>query len=500
MSDTFNIAGLLDQHAVSRARHPAICWHGQVITYGELGTEVRRQANALRAAGIGAGDLVGLCLADTPEHMVMMFALARVGAVFLPLDVRWSPAEINRMVAHFRPRIVLAQHPDVMTTTTLPVVVIDDTWRATVAGMDDDAPITLPADAGLVVSLSSGTTGRPTGPLLRHDQMFARVVSQMASLGFSSAERFMTATPLYFGGGRSFSMSQLMLGATLVLHCPPFTPEKLVQAIRDHEVTSLFLVPTMLRRLLAMEDARLTGLQGLRQLVSSGAPLHIHERDALRRRITPNYFEYYASTEGGGISVLSPADQIRHPASVGRAVFRVEVQVVNDAHCPLPPGQVGAVRYRGSGVANGFFRDPESSRTAFHDGWFYPGDLGEFDVDGFLSLRGRKKDVINRGGVNIYPLEIEQAVATQPDIIEACAFPLPHAELGEEVALACTIRPGVDPATASTAITHHCREALASYKVPARVFILDSLPRNSGGKVVRSQVVAVIGAGGAGLA
>jgi len=494
VSNSLNIASLLDLHAITRAKHPAIIWHDRVKSYADLAADVRRQANALMAAGVRPGDVVGLCLGDTPEHMEMLFAIARIGAITLPMDIRWTPAEIGLLVAHFRPTVIVTGRdlPDLPTEAR--VLMVDDAWRTQLAAMSDDAPLILAEGAPLLVSLSSGTTGRPTGPLLRHEQMYARVVSQMASLGFNAADRFLTATPLYFGGGRSFSVSQLVMGATLVLHCPPYKPAELVQAVGRHGVTAMFLVPTILRRLLTLDDEALAPMRGLRQLISSGSPLHLHEREAVRAKVTPNYYEYYASTEGGGVSILAPADQVDHPASVGRVVFRVEMQLVDDNHTPLASGQVGAVRYRGPGVADAFFRDPESSMAAFRDGWFYPGDLGEMDADGFLSLRGRKKDVIIRGGVNIYPLEIEQVVTLLPEVMEACVFPLPHPQLGEEVALAYVLEEGADAADSLARIKAHCAANVAPYKVPSRYFLLDHFPRNSGGKVLRARVIDAVAA------
>lgn len=489
MSDPLNIASLLDQHARARPRYPAIIWRDETISYERLAATVRRQANLLVAAGIGPGDVVGLCLSDTPEHLQIIFAIARIGAITLPMDARWTTPEIGRMAAHFHPALIVTDRDMTGLTPSIRILRIDDAWREQAAMAADEAPVILAKGEPLLVSLSSGTTGRPTGPLLRHDQMFARFVSQTASLGFNSEDRFMTATPLYFGGGRTFSMAQLAIGATLVLQCPPYKPEALAKAVGDHGVTAMFLVPTILRRLLTLDTEALAPFRGLRQLISSGAPLHLHEREAVRTRMTPNYYEYYASTEGGGVSILSPADQHEHPASVGRPLFRVEVELVDDDHKPLPSGQVGAVRYRGPGVAEGFFRDPENSATAFRDGWFYPGDLGEMDDEGFLSLRGRKKDVIIRGGVNIYPLEVEQVVTLMHEVADACVFPMPDAQFGEEVALVYVATPGADIDGLDERIRAYCAASIAPYKTPTRIFRLDSFPRNSGGKVVRAAVV-----------
>jgi len=488
MSSGFNFAETLDHAARSRGDHPALIHDGTTLSHAEFAALVRRTATVLTEDGIGRGDLVGLGMQDSIEYVALLFALARVGAITLPVDARWHEDEKRRMVEFFAPRLLFSDDP-LPGIEGCPVQLADDAWKARVATASEDAPIVHAPDLGMVVSLSSGTTGRPTGPLLTHEQMYARTVSQMASLGFSCYDRFMTATPLYFGGGRAFTLSQIAIGATLILNTPPFKAQELARAVAETETTALFLVPTLLRRLLELPDSELAGFHGLRQLISSGSPLHAHEREAVRARLTPNYYEYYASTEGGGVSVLAPADQRAHPETVGRPAFRVDLQIVDDAHAPVAPGETGHVRYRGPGVAEWFFRDEDAAAKAFHDGYFYPGDLGALDAGGFLTLKGRSKDVIIRGGVNIYPPEIERIASALPAVAECCVFPVPHAAFGEEVGIAVVLRDGADATAVQTSITEECAAKLARYKLPQHFFVMDSFPKNSGGKVVKPKVM-----------
>lgn len=493
MSRGFNYAEPLDQAAVARGNHPALIHEDACLTHAEFAGLVRRVANVLAEDGIRKGDLVGLGMRDSSEYVALLFALARIGAITLPVDARWRISEKHRVVSFFKPRILLSDEP-IPGISECPVVVAGAQWRARVQAASDDAPIVMEEDAAMLVSLSSGTTGRPTGPLLTHEQMYARTVSQMASLGFSCYDRFMAATPLYFGGGRAFTLSQLVIGATLILNTPPFRTEDLARAVKETQTTALFLVPTLLRRLLELPDDALQGFRSLRQLISSGSPLHSHERVAVRERLTENYYEYYASTEGGGVSVLAPGDQKLHPDTVGRPAFRVDLQIVGPDHEPLGAGETGQVRYRGPGVAQWFYRDDEAAKNAFRDGYFYPGDLGAISTDGFLTLRGRSKDVIIRGGVNIYPAEIERVVSAVAGIADCCVFAVPHATLGEDVGIALVLAPDMSEDAARQAVMAECSLRLASYKNPKRVFFLPAFPRNSGGKVVKPEVVrAVLG-------
>jgi acyl-coenzyme A synthetase/AMP-(fatty) acid ligase len=339
-----------------------------------------------------------------------------------------------------------------------------------------------------VLSLSSGTTGRPRGPLVTHRQFGARLVMHWTSLGFNRHDRFLLATPLYFGGGRGFAISFLCTGATVHFRPPPVEPDALAEIINRERITALFLVPTQLRRLLALpaRDGHL--LPHVRVLVSSGSLLHAHERLAIMERITPNMLDYYSSTEGGGISVLTP-DEIRaKPSTVGRPVFGVDVEIADETHRALPACEVGRIRYRGPGVAAGFFKDEEASREAFRDGWFYPGDLGRFDEAGYLSIVGRAKDMIIRGGINIFPAEIEHVLLQHPHVTEAAVVGWPSRIYNEEVAAFVVPRDGVDEA----ALIAHCRAHLAPYKVPKRVFLQPDLPKNAGGKIEKPKLVAAL--------
>ncbi|MGI9485918.1 MAG: class I adenylate-forming enzyme family protein [Geminicoccaceae bacterium] len=474
-----NLAVLLDQHAIGRPSHPALIHETASLTYGELAKTVRRFADKLAADGVGKGDLVGVGLKDRPAHVMMLFAVMRLGAVIMPVDWRWTASETAALATDFAldALIVESDAPDVPGPRR---IAFDPGWERAASRLAGDAPLVIDRDLPMILSLSSGTTGRPTGPLLTHGQMWARTENQLATLTFNQHDRYLLATPLYFGGGRAFALTHLMIGATLIMFPPPYTLEELVLAVSRHHATSTFLVPTLIRRLLDQPDEMLQDLEGLRLLISSGAPLHAEERAQIEKRLCPGFLEYFASTEGGGISIMTPVDRAGHPDSVGRAAFRVALQVVGDDHEPVAPGEAGVVRYRGPGVADGFFRNTEKSSEAFRDGWFYPGDLGRLDAAGYLTLLGRSKSLIIRGGVNIYPLEIERALQSHPDVMEVAVFGVADREMGEEICAAISAAPG----TTEDILRVFCRERMAPYKVPRHIEFVEALPRNSGGKVL----------------
>jgi len=485
MKTSGNIADRLDDFARTRPNHPAIIGGGRTITYSDLADLVRRIGGHLIDRGIGPGDIVGVCLRDTVAHLALLYGVVRAGAAILPMDVRWTAEERNRIAGFFGAKLVLTE-PGERVAPDLNQAQVADDWWAAVGAADPDRDFPSDDAHGLVLSLSSGTTGTPKGPMHSHKQMHARFATQTITLGFVASDRFLSALPIYFGAGRSFVMGMLYHGTTVVMMGLPYEPPDLVETIVRENISVTLLVPTLLRRLVTIAPERGHLLPGPRLVFTTGAILHPDEREAVLRHVTPNLHNYYGSTEGGGLSVLLPTDSGDAARSVGRAVNNAEAQVVGEDHTPLPAGEVGRVRYRGAACATSFYNDPDATKESFRDGWFYPGDLGKFDTEGRLYLVGRAKDMIIRGGVNIYPAEIEQVLLQHPSVGDAAVVAWPSRDLGEEVAaFVVASEPGPEEA-----LLQHCRGHLARYKVPRAIFLVDSLPRNGFGKVLKNELAS----------
>jgi len=474
-----NLVDAVLANADRRPDWPALEQDGAALTYAGLRDAVDTHARRLLAAGIRPGDLVGLAMRDTVAYVVSMLAVFRAGAVLLPVDVRWTATEQGHVLDYFGAAALLVDQA----VPGLDVRQIEaGSLPPPFAG-----PVDWPhdADAPLLLSLSSGTTGTPKGPRLSSRQFQARLMAEWIGLGFLSSDRFLCATPLYFGGGRGFTLSHLVGGATVVLHPPPYDAAALPGVIERERITSLFLVPTILRRLVGGEEAGRADLSRLRLLVSSGAALHPEER-ARVMELTPGFYNLYASTEGGSISVLTPDAPDGAANSVGRSAVMSRFEVVDDAGAPLLAGAVGHIRQRAPWLPAGFWRNAEATAQSFRDGAYYPGDMGFVDTAGFLHITGRSKDMIIRGGVNIYPNEIERVLLAHPAVGEAAVVAWPSAEWGEEVAAFVTLLAPAGP----DALRRHCRASLASYKVPRTVFVVDDIPRNSAGKVQKAALAA----------
>ena len=480
-----NITDDIAHNARRRPDHPAMIDSTRALDYRSLDADIKRTANHLRDLGIGAGDFVGLAMADTIDNVVAMLGIIRLGAVLIPMDCRWLAEEKIRVAGAFGvPTVIVDDEP----LAGIETLIVNEDWHRAVAQKEPEGEFPSDPKAPLWLSLSSGTTGVPKGPLVTHYQMSLRFMSQWVSDGFTEHDRNMLATPLYFGGGRGFTIVNLIMGATVFFHPPPYRPEDLVETVNKHRITTLFLVPTLLWRLLKIPAGQGPLMPSLRVLLSSGSILHVEEREQILRQLSPCFFNIYSSTEGGAVSVLPPEATGEAARSVGRAAFQTEFEVVDENDRPLPPDEIGRIRHRSPWLPEGFHNNPEETKKVFKDGWYYPGDLGRIDEHGFLYIVGRVKDLIIRGGVNIYPAEIEEILIRHAAVHDAAAVPWESRELGEDVAV-FVVRGDTADGAGETELIAHCRAQLAPYKVPRRIFFVDELPKSSLGKILKTELV-----------
>jgi len=468
-----NLADVVRINALNRPDKAAICHGDEIISYRDAWRSIEGIAAALDAQGAGPGDRVALSMKDHALHLLAHYAVARLGAVILPVDHRWTATERNEALRVLGARLVLA---DGDADGEVETRIVDEDMASTSPGqlpaMDEDV------DRVVLVSLSSGTTGKPKGALVTHRNLYERFVSQWTTIGYDSRDTFAIVTPLFFGAGRSFGMSMLAAGGTVRLVPPPMPPEELVDALCRTDITAAFLPPTLLRRLLPLAPAGSAPLlEHIRYLIVSGEPLYAGEAAAVRERLCPNLVGYYASSEGGGVSVLPSADFAEHADTVGTPTFRTEVRIVGDDGTEVPPGEVGRLCYRGPGVATRFVDSDGVEHGAEPGGWFFPGDLAERLPGGRLALRGRDSDVIIRGGINIYPPEIEAALQQHPAVRECAVVARDDAERGQLV-VAC-----IAGDASADALEAHCRKRLAPYKIPGCFVLLDELPKAPSGKI-----------------
>lgn len=461
-----NLANVIRGHAEQQGTKTAIRCGDESISYAKLWSETERIASWLHQRGVNTRDRVGLSMTEHPTHLIAHYAVARLGAVIVPMDHRWTGKEKEAAATAFNTAVVMTDEDDLSETTTIPLP-------------DMDA-----ADSDLLISLSSGTTGRPKGALVTHRNLYERFISQWKAIGYGKDDCFAVLTPFYFGAGRSFGMSLLAAGGTVLIAPPPMKPHEIIETLQQDTVTASFLPPTLLRRLFAFHKTGQAPLLGnLDYLIVSGEPLYADEAHDVLEKICPNLYSYYASSEGGGISVLRSEDFAEFAATVGKPTYKTDVEIVDENDNDVGTGVIGRLRYRGPGVATRHLDADGVESDAGVGGWFYPGDLAERLETGHIALRGRDKDVIIRGGVNIYPAEIEATLLSHPDIAEAAVMGIADSDRGQIVV--AFIAGALDAGD----LTDYCKDNLAPYKVPQEFRLLDELPKRSSGKVDKQALV-----------
>jgi acyl-CoA synthetase (AMP-forming)/AMP-acid ligase II len=280
------------------------------------------------------------------------------------------------------------------------------------------------------VLLTSGTTGFPKGCLTTHRTFVFHCINNAIEKGLGVHDRAVLASPIYFNAGRSFTLGIIYYGGTMFLH-ESFDAEEILKTIEREKITYMGAVPTMCERLLQVPGVERYDTRSLRCLAITGGKVHEPVLRALKQHITPNIYRTYASTDSGQMAISKPADMDKQPLAAGMPVWCVDLRIVDDQNSPVAVNQVGEIICQSPLATAGYYMNPEATNASFRDGWFYTGDLGYFNEEGYLFVVGRKKDMVKSGGISIYPLEIEGVLYQHPDVMEAAVIGVPDSQWGE---------------------------------------------------------------------
>jgi long-chain acyl-CoA synthetase len=372
--------------------------------------------------------------------------------------------------------------------TTL-VVIEPDGLAATLAGHD---PLTAVADRQpsdtAVILYTSGTTGQPKGAELTHDNLCRNVeVTAATLLTISQDDVILGALPLFHSFGQVVGMGCAVASGACLTLLTRFEPAHALEIIKRDQVTVLPGVPTMYAAILHSAGGAAGDVASLRLCVSGGAAMPVELMRAFEQEFGCMILEGYGLSETSPVASFNHPDRPRKPGTIGQAIAGVDLRVQDDEGAALPPGEIGEIAVRGHNVMKGYWRRPAETAEVLADGWFRTGDLGRADPDGYFSIVDRKKDMIIRGGLNVYPREVEEVLYEHPAVAEAAVIGVPDEMLGEEVAAMVTLKPG---ATATPAeLREHVRGQLAAYKYPRQLWIVPQLPHGDTGKILKRAIV-----------
>ena len=471
------------------------------ISYADLNARVNRLANGLLSIGVKRGDAVALSVGNRIEHLEIVFATAKIGALAIPLDVKWKALELASVAAALEPRFIILQEDcvaeferakELKDLSSLKTVSLssDLSYSGLLNDQSADEPgVHIDEDDPFAVMLTSGTTGFPKGCLATQRTFVFHCINNAIEKGLGAHDKAILSSPIYFNSGRSFTLGISYFGGTMILH-ERFDAEEVLKTIEREKVTYVGAVPTMCERMLHVLESTKYDTSTLRCLAITGGKVHPAVLETLKKNLTPNIYRTYASTDSGQMAISKPADMDAKPNAAGRPVWCVDLRIVDDHGNPVKVGDVGEIICQSPLATHGYYKNPEATNAAFLNGWFYTGDLGYFDEEGFLFVVGRKKDMVKSGGISIYPLEIESVIYSHPAILEAAVIGVPDAEWGEAVKAVVVTKPEVD--LKAEELLGFCKERLSAYKIPKSVEFRASLPHTEVGKVNKVKLTEMI--------
>jgi long-chain acyl-CoA synthetase len=478
---------LFERAAQTRPSDVAIIEETRRWTFAEVAEEVNRIATIIKEQV--KGDTVGVLLLNSERYLSTMLAIWKAGKTAVPLNYLLPPADLGFIIQDSgMSALISSQFFNQALAGIRPlfgdrgvILMADD--PAFVGSQTADS-LTEYRDPALYL-YTSGTTGRPKGVILTHDNLAANVESCQQAGEFDHRDGFLCLLPFFHTYAITGTFLLPLLNGSRMVLVDRFQPTKVLGLIQEHRISVFLAIPSMYR-VLAMTDGDFD-VSSVRFPISGGEPLPVTTAEAFEKRFKVPIFEGYGQTEAAPVVTLNTPDK-RKPGTIGRALPDVEVAVWDDQNQVLPVGQVGEIMVRGRNVMKGYHRLPEETAKTITNGWLHTGDLGKMDDEGFITITGRKKDLIISAGENIYPREIEEALAQHPKVKEVAVIGVKDQVRGE-VPKAFVI-PKDGCTLDEKELRSYCRECLANYKIPKHFEIVADLPRTPTGKVLKRMLSA----------
>ena len=490
-----NIAASLARSAADNPDRVAIRLGDQTTSYRELDDQSARIAGLLAARGIAPGTAIGIMLPNVPEFASAYYGVLRAGGVVVPMNPLLKAREVAYYLGDSGAPMIFAWH---VAASEVEIgakeggaesILVDPASFPDVLATARRAPLVVDraADDTAVILYTSGTTGQPKGAELTHSNLINNVEVAAEIFQVGPDDVIFGGLPLFHSFGQTCTLNAaILMGASLTV-LPRFDAAKALGLLANQQVTIFAGVPTMFSALLHVPNRTDYDMSAMRLSVSGGAAMPVEVLRQFEEAFDCIVLEGYGLSETSPVASFNHPDRERKPGSIGTPIRGVEMRIVDASGAELPQGEVGEIAIRGHNIMKGYWNKPEATAEAVSaDGWFRTGDIGRVDEDGYFYIVDRKKDLIIRGGYNIYPREIEEVLYEHPGIAEAAVIGMPHPELGEEVGAAVVLKPG---ATATPdELRTYVKSQVAAYKYPRRVWIVDALPKGPTGKILKREI------------
>ncbi|MEP7114258.1 MAG: long-chain fatty acid--CoA ligase [Ilumatobacteraceae bacterium] len=501
-----NLAGNLTATAARTPNRLAIRLDDDVLSYADLDRTSAQVAAFLAGHGVGSGDRVGLMLPNVIEFASCYYGILRAGAVVVPMNVLLKEREVHFHLADSGAKVLLAWHQfaaaaeagsnDAGTTCFLiGTPVVDDAIAESEPAYQ---VVERAADDTAVILYTSGTTGSPKGAGLTHANLISNTIVTCELFGKDEQAVILGALPLFHAFGQTCGLNvSVLLGACLTL-IPRFDPERALQIIERDKVTVFEGVPTMYTAMLHHPNAASFDVSSLELCVSGGAAMPLEVMRTFEKKFGCIIIEGYGLSETSPVASFNHPDRPRKPGSIGTPVRGVEMKLVDEKNRDdLRTGDIGEIVIKGDSVMKGYWRNPSATAEAMVDGWLHTGDLARVDEDGYFFIVDRKKDMIIRGGYNVYPREIEEVLHEHPAIKEAAVVGVPDDYLGEEVGAAVVLV--ADAHATPDEVREFAKTQMAAYKYPRHIWMVDELPKGATGKILKREIHRPLSAGAEGV-
>jgi long-chain acyl-CoA synthetase len=491
-----SLAQLLTDTAAEHGDRPALKLDENVVTYDLLNEGAARVAGLLLERGLKPSDRVGIMLPNVPYFGVVYYGVMRAGGVVVPMNVLLKPREVEFYLSDSGAKHLFAWHEFADAAQKgaeeagAEVIVVEPGEFEKLLGDAPAEPDDVEREGSdtAVILYTSGTTGTPKGAELTHSNMLENCRHGGTELvEISEQDVILGALPLFHSFGQTCCLNTAVRAGACMTMIPRFEPDKALEIIQRDQVTLFDGVPTMFHAMVNCSEREKFDISSLRMCVSGGSAMPVEVMRAFEEAFGCVVLEGYGLSETSPVASFNHPDRERKPGSIGTPIRGVEMKVVDDEGDEVPEGEVGEIVIRGHNVMKRYWNRPDATEEAIDaDGWFKTGDMARVDEDGYFFIVDRKKDMIIRGGYNVYPREIEEVLYEHPAVLEAAVIGVPDEKMGEEVGAAVVRRPEED--AGEDDIREFVKERVAAYKYPRRIWFTDELPKGPTGKILKREI------------